>query len=121
MSAALSRREREIVDILYRLREASVEQVRIELTGNPHYSTVRALLRVLEKKGYVTHREQQLRYVYRPVIPQREAAQSALQWIVRVFFANSKEQTLKMFLRQMSWEELDQAGQLLAKVRKRKL
>ena len=115
----LSRREREILDILYRLQEAAVEQVRIELTGNPQYSTVRALLRVLEEKGHVVHQEQRLRYVYRPVVPKHEAAQSALRQLRETFFASSTEEMLKMLLQQISSEELDRVGCALEKIRKR--
>lgn len=58
----LSRRERKILDLLYRLGEASVEDVRRAIAGNPHYSTARAMLRVLEEKGYIWHKDEHLRY-----------------------------------------------------------
>ena len=69
----LSRRERQIMDILFRLGNAAATVVRAELPGTPSLSTVRTQLRVLEQKGYVRHEEQGLRYVYRPVTPRRAA------------------------------------------------
>ena len=113
MTIILSRREREIIDVLYRLGEATVEQVRAELTEAPHYSTVRALLRVLEEKGHILHGEQNLRYVYRPVVPKQKAAQVALDQLVTTFFDSSIEKLLRAVVLRMSSEQIDKARQIV--------
>ena len=77
-SAHLSRRERQIMDILHRRGRATVAEVMSELSGEPAYSTVRAQLRVLEEKGHIRHEEEQLRYVYLPAQSHRVASRSAL-------------------------------------------
>ncbi|HYL64954.1 MAG TPA: BlaI/MecI/CopY family transcriptional regulator, partial [Candidatus Methylomirabilis sp.] len=76
---ALSRRERQIMDILYRLERASVGEVLAQLRDKPNYSTVRAQLRVLEEKGHVRHEEHGLRYIYVPSVPRDVARRSALR------------------------------------------
>ena len=73
LHAALTRRERQIMDVLYRRGRATATEVMADLAGNPHYSTVRTQLRVLERKGYVRHDEAGLRYVYEPVVPRQAA------------------------------------------------
>lgn len=113
MTTALSRREREILNIIYRLGEGTVEQIRTELRDQPHYSTVRALLRVLEEKGHLTHGERNLRYVYKPVIPKAEAAQSAVDRVLTTFFDGSVESLLHVLLSRMSTEEIERARHLL--------
>ncbi len=94
-SDSLSRREREILDILYRLGKANVGEVRREITGQPHYSTVRAILRVLEAKGHVYHKEADLKYVYMPAVSKKEAARAALVHLLRTFFDNSPAELLR--------------------------
>jgi hypothetical protein len=74
---ALSRRERQIMDILYRRGRATAAEVNEDLPGEPHYSTVRTQLRVLEEKGHVKHAEEGLRYVYMPAVPRRQPAHCA--------------------------------------------
>jgi len=88
----LSRRERQIMDILFRLGRATASVVRTELAGDPSSSTVRTQLRILEQKGHVRHEEVGLRYVYRPVTPRRTARRSALRHLVETFFEGSAEQ-----------------------------
>ena len=117
MSIVLSRRERELLDILYRLGEATGEQVRAELTEAPHYSTVRALLRVLEQKGHILHVEQNLRYVYRPVVSKQEAAQLALDRLEATFFDGSRENLLRAVVSRMPFEQLEKARQILNETR----
>ena len=90
----LSRRETQIMDVLYRAGEASVADVLAALPDPPGYSSVRALLRVLEEKGHVTHAEDGKRYVYQPVRARQSAARSALRQVVRTFFAGSVAQTV---------------------------
>src|SRR6059058_4462519 len=82
---ALSRRERQIMDILYKLERASVGHVLSNLADKPSYSTVRAQLRVLEEKGHVRHEEQGLRYVYVPAVPRDVARRSALSILSKHF------------------------------------
>jgi BlaI family transcriptional regulator, penicillinase repressor len=119
---ALSRRERQIMDILYKLERASVGQVLAEIAGKPSYSTVRAQLRVLEEKGHVRHEEHGLRYVYAPAVPREVARRSALRHIVETFFDGSTEKVVAALLggevARISPEELDRLARLIAKGRK---
>lgn len=108
-SIALTRREREILNVLYVLDEATVEQVRAKLPDERHYSTVRSLLRVLEEKGHVIHAERELRYVYRPVVPKAEAAESAIDRLLTTFFDGSAESLLMALLARMSAEQVNRA------------
>ena len=85
----LSRRERQIMDILYRDEKATVQEVLAALSDPPSYSAVRALLRIMEEKGYITHHEDGVRFVYAPVHPRHNAAQNALQQLVQTFFGGS--------------------------------
>ena len=91
VSPALSRRERQIMDILYRRGRATAAEVNQDLPGEPHGSTVRTQLRVLEEKGHVRHAEEGLRYVYMPAVPRRAARKSALKHLVDTFFDGSAE------------------------------
>jgi BlaI family transcriptional regulator, penicillinase repressor len=119
---ALSRRERQIMDILYKLERASVGQVLAEIAGKPSYSTVRAQLRVLEEKGHVRHEEHGLRYVYVPAVPREVARRSALRHLVETFFDGSTEKVVAALLggevARISPEELDRLARLIAKGRK---
>jgi predicted transcriptional regulator len=119
---ALARRERQIMDILYRLGKATAGEVMAELRGEPSYSTVRTQLRVLEDKGHVRHESQGLRYVYAPAVPRRAARKSALRHLVNTFFDGSAEQTVAALLggenTHLSDEELDRIAELIAKARK---
>jgi BlaI family transcriptional regulator, penicillinase repressor len=119
---ALSRRERQIMDILYKLERASVGQVLAEIAGSPSYSTVRAQLRVLEEKGHVRHEEHGLRYVYVPAVPREVARRSALRHLVETFFDGSTEKVVAALLggevARISPEELDRLARLISKSRK---
>jgi predicted transcriptional regulator len=90
----LSRRERQIMDILYKNGPSSVAEVLEALPDPPGYSSVRTLLRVLEEKGHVSHREDGKRYVYRPTRPREGVAGGALRRVVQTFFGGSVEQTV---------------------------
>ena len=118
----LSRRERQIMDVLYRLESASVGQVLAEIAGKPSYSTVRAQLRVLEEKGHVRHEEHGLRYVYVPAVPREVARRSALRHLVETFFDGSTEKVVAALLggevARISPEELDRIARLISKSRK---
>jgi BlaI family penicillinase repressor len=117
-----SRRERQIMDILYQLERASVGQVLSKLADKPSYSTVRAQLRVLEEKGHVRHEEHGLRYVYVPAVPRDVARRSALRHLVETFFDGSAEKVVAALLggevARISPEELDRLARLIAKGRK---
>jgi predicted transcriptional regulator len=120
--SALSRRERQIIDILYRLGRATAGEVMDELPGEPSYSTVRTQLRVLEDKGHVRHEEHGLRYVYVPAVPRHAARKSALRHLVDTFFDGSAEKTVAALLggesARLNDEELDRIAELIAKARK---
>jgi predicted transcriptional regulator len=116
----LTRREREIMDALFRSPAgASAEDVRARLTDPPSYSAVRTMLGRLEEKGYVRHREEGLRYVYLPTISRSAARRAALQQLVRVFFGGSPHETAAMLLRQERWtdDELDALQREIQKLR----
>jgi predicted transcriptional regulator len=119
---SLTRRERQIMDVLYKLERATVGQVLAKLADKPSYSTVRAQLRVLEEKGHVRHEEQGLRYVYIPAVPRDVARRSALRHLVETFFEGSTEKTVATLLggeiSRISSEELDRLSRLIAKSRK---
>lgn len=119
---ALARRERQIMDVLYRLKSATVGQVLEALPDRRNYSTVRAQLRVLEEKGHVRHEEQGLKYVYFPAVPHDVARRSALQHLVETFFEGSTEKVVAALLggevSRISREELDRLARLVAKEKK---
>jgi predicted transcriptional regulator len=87
--ASLSRRERQIMDAIYQMGEATAQDVLDRLPEPPSYSAVRALLRILEDKGHVRHRRDGQRYVYAPMVPRDRARVSALRQLVRTFFDGS--------------------------------
>ena len=121
-AATLTRRERQIMDILYKRGRATAGEVMEDLPGDPHYSTVRTQLRVLEEKGHVSHEEHGLRYVYVPAVPRRAARRSALRHLVDTFFDGSAEQVVAAVLggegSKLTDEEIDRIAELVAKARK---
>jgi BlaI family transcriptional regulator, penicillinase repressor len=118
----LTRRGRQIMDILYRRGEAHAGEVMEELSGRPSYSAVRAQLRVLEEKGYVRHEEKGLRYVYKPAASRHVARQSALRHLIDTFFEGSRGKVMAALLgddsAKFSEEELEELGELLEKAKK---
>ena len=122
LHAVLSRRERQIMDILYKRGRATANEVLEDLPGNSHYSTVRTQLRVLEDKGHVTHEEAGVRYVYMPAVPRRAARKSALRHLVDTFFDGSAEQVVAAVLggegARLSDAELDRIAELVDKAKK---
>ena len=116
---ALARRERQIMDVLYKLERASVGQVLATLPDRPNYSTVRAQLRVLEEKGHVRHEEHGLRYIYFPAVPGDVARRSALRHLVETFFDGSVENVVAALLggevTRISRKELDRLARLITK------
>lgn len=115
----LSRRERHIMDILFRLGRATADEVMRELAGKRTSSTVRTQLRVLEQKGHVRHEERGRRFVYFPVMPRRTASKSALRHVVDTFFDGSAEKVVAALLggggARLSGAELDRIADLVAK------
>ena len=122
LHTVLTRRERQIMDILFRRGRATAAEVMSELPGNPSYSTVRTQLRVLEEKGHVRHEEEGLRYVYSPAVTRRTARKSALRHVVDTFFEGSAEKAVAALLggeaTRMSDEELDRIADLIEKAKK---
>ena len=120
--ADLTRRERQIMDILYRLGRATAREVMGELPGDPSYSTVRTQLRVLEEKGHVHHEEQGLRYIYAPALARHTARKSALRHLVETFFDGSAEKTVAALLggdaSKLSEDELKRIAEIVTKARK---
>jgi predicted transcriptional regulator len=96
--ALLTRRERQIMDVLYRLGRATAGDVMAHLQGAPGYSTVRTQLRVLERKGHVRHEEVGLRYVYMPTVARHAARRSALKHLVDTFFDGSTSKAVAALL-----------------------
>jgi BlaI family transcriptional regulator, penicillinase repressor len=119
---ALSRRERQIMDILYRRSRATAAEVMTDLPGEPSYSTVRTQLRILEGKGHVRHEEEGLRYVYSAAVPRHSARRSALRHLVDTFFDGSTEKVVSALLggegSRMTESELDRIAALIDKARK---
>jgi predicted transcriptional regulator len=118
----LSRRERQIMDIVYRLGTATASDVLDHLDDPPSYSAVRALLRILEEKGHLRHEQNGPRYVYLPTVSRDRARRSALRGMIKTFFDGSPEQAVAALLdlsaSKMSEEELDRLGELIENARK---
>jgi len=118
----LSRRERQIMDIVFRRGQASAAEVHRDLPDRPSYSAVRATLRILEEKGHLTHKKAGARYIYAPTRPRREASRSALRRVVETFFDGSLEKAVAALLDRsavnISPEELDRVAKLIDQARK---
>jgi len=117
----LSRRERQIVDILYANGRATAAEVQAALPEPPSYSAVRAMLRILEEKGHVRHEQDGPRYVYVPTVARDNAKRSALRHVLRTFFDGSAEQAISALLddrsAKLSDGELDRLAQLIKQAR----
>lgn len=118
----LSRRERQIMDVLYRKGRATAAEIMAEMPDPPSNSAVRAILRTLEEKNQIRHQAEDLRYVYMPLIPLEKARRSAVAHVVETFFEGSTGQAVAAMLdlsaRRMKPEELDKLAELIAKARK---
>jgi predicted transcriptional regulator len=118
----LSRRERQIMNVLYRQGRATAAGIREQLPNKPSYSAVRAMLRILEEKGHVRHEEESLRYVFLPTIPREKAKRSALRDLLETFFEGSTEQAVAALLDQsstrLSKAELDRLSRLIDEARR---
>jgi predicted transcriptional regulator len=117
----LSRRERQIVDILYANGRATAAEVQAALPEPPSYSAVRAMLRILEEKGHVRHEQDGPRYVYVPTVARDNAKRSALRHVLQTFFDGSAEQAISALLddrsAKLSDGELDRLAQLIKQAR----
>jgi BlaI family transcriptional regulator, penicillinase repressor len=115
----LGRRERQIMDVVYRRGQASVSEVRGDLPDPPSYSAVRAMLGLLEDKGYLRHRQQGLKYVYLPADEPSKVRNSALEHMVRTFFGGSPERAVAALLEmrdiKLSVKEKQYLSQLIKK------
>lgn len=118
----LSRRERQIMDILYQRGRASASEVRQALPDAPSYSAVRAMLRVLEEKGHVKHQVEGLKYVYLPVVNRDKAKRSAVKHLLDTFFSDSPEQVVAALLdvssKRLTRAELDRMAEMIEQARK---
>ena len=116
----LSRRERQIMDIIHRLGKATANDVMESLPNPPSYSTARALLRLMEEKGYLRHETDGTKYVYLPTLAREKALQSALKQMVQTFFDGSTEQAVAALLSKskLKQDELDRLSVLIEQARK---
>lgn len=118
----LTRREREIMDILYRLERATAQEVLAEMADAPSYSAVRTFLRLLEERGHVKHVQEGARYVYAPIVARKEARQRAIQHVVRTFFDGSAMDAVATLVQtsrsKLSKGELDQLADLIEQAKK---
>lgn len=121
MHAVLTKRERQIMDRLYRLGRATANEILEGLPGAPSYSTVRTQLRVLEAKGHVRHEAQGLRYIYMPTVPRHSARKSALKHLVETFFDGSNAKVVAALLggeaSKVTDEDLDRILELVRNAR----
>ena len=120
----LSRRESQIMDIIYRLSEASVADVLEALPDPPGYNSVRVILSILEKKGYLLHKKEGQKYVYTPTELPEKTKRSVLEHLMTTFFEDSTPQVLSTLLdmsaSELSDEELDELSEMIEKARKEK-
>jgi predicted transcriptional regulator len=120
--SGLSRRERQIMDILYQRGKSSASEVKEAMPNAPSYSAVRAMLRVLEEKGHIGHQAEGLRYVYIPTVPREKAKRSAMKHLLNTFFNDSPEQIVAALLdvgsTRLTPEELDRMAAMIEKAKK---
>lgn len=118
----LGRRERQILDVIFRLGEASVGDVLDQLTDPPSYDSVRTMIRLLESKGFLRHRRVGTRYIYRPTDSRESASHSALSHLMKTFFQGSAADTVAAILNvkssRLTEEELARLEQLIEQARK---
>src|SRR5688500_10953934 len=122
LHSVLTRRERQIMDILFRRGRATAAEVMEELPGEPSYSTVRTQLRVLEEKGHVRHEEDGVRFIYAPAVTRQSARKSALRHLVETFFDGSPEKAVAALLggegAKLTEEQLDRIADMIDKTRR---
>jgi BlaI family penicillinase repressor len=117
----LSRRERQIMDVLYQRGKASAADVREGMTDAPSYSAVRAMLRVLEEKGHITHSMDGVKYVFSPTVRRDKAKRSALKHLLDTFFNDSPEQVVAALLdvssTRLTPQELDRMAEIIERAK----
>jgi BlaI family penicillinase repressor len=122
LHTVLTRRERQIMDILFRRGRATAAEVMEELPGEPSYSTVRTQLRVLEEKGHVRHEEDGVRFIYAPAVARHTARKSALRHLVETFFDGSPEKAVAALLggegSKLTEDQLNRIAEMIDKARK---
>jgi BlaI family transcriptional regulator, penicillinase repressor len=120
----LSRRERQVMNIIYAKGQATATDIHNALADPPSFSATRAIIRTLEEKGHIRHQEQGLRYVYLPVVPADKAKRSALANVVSTFFAGSASRVVATLLdgstASISEKELDELEELIRRAKKEK-
>jgi BlaI family penicillinase repressor len=120
--SGLSRRERQIMDILYSRGKSSASEVREAMPNAPGYSAVRAMLRVLEEKGHVKHEVDGVKYVFSPTVPRDKAKRSAVKHLLDTFFNDSPEQVVAALLdvssTRLTRAELDRMAEMIEKARR---
>jgi BlaI family transcriptional regulator, penicillinase repressor len=119
---SLSRRERQILDVIYALGRATAADVQERLADAPTYTTIRGLLRILEEKGHVRHEDEGGRFVYIPTLTKQRAAKSALKHVVRTFFDDSPSRAMAALLggqRDVSDDEIARLEELIARARRK--
>ncbi|RYX83917.1 BlaI/MecI/CopY family transcriptional regulator [bacterium] len=120
-TSALSRRERQLMELIYAAGQGTAAELQTAMPDAPSYSTVRALLRILEEKGHLTHRQEGQRYVYLPTKPHQQAARSSLRQVLNTFFGGSVEQAVATLMEaedtKISPEELDRLSALIERAR----
>ena len=118
----LSRRERQIMDVIYQRGQATAAEVQESMPDPPGYSAVRAMLRLLEEKGYLIHEQDGPRYVFKPTLAREKARKSALKQMLETFFDGSTEQAMAALLNlsksKLSDEELDRLSQMISTAKK---
>jgi BlaI family transcriptional regulator, penicillinase repressor len=122
ITPGLSRRERQIMDILYQRGKVSAAEVREAMPDAPSYSAVRAMLRILEEKGHIKHQAEGLKYVYVPVVAREKAKKSAVKHLLDTFFADSPAQIVAALLdvssTRLTREELDHMSAMIDQAKK---
>jgi BlaI family penicillinase repressor len=120
--AGLSRRERQIMEILYQRGKASASEVKESMGDAPGYSAVRAMLRVLEEKGHIRHQAEGLKYVYLPIVTRDKAKRTAVKHLLDTFFGDSPEQVVAVLLdvssKRLTREELDRMAEMIEKAKR---
>lgn len=120
----LSRRERQVMNIIYARGHATAAEIHEALPDPPTFSATRAVIRTLEEKGHITHQEQGLRYIYRPVVPPEKARRSAVSQLVTTFFQGSPTRLMAALLdgstAKMSDEELDELERMIRDAKEKK-
>lgn len=120
----LSRRERQVMNIIYARGYATAAEIHEALPDPPTFSATRAVIRTLEEKGHITHQEQGLRYIYRPVVPPEKARRSAVSQLVSTFFQGSPTRLMAALLdgsaAKMSDEELDELERMIRDAKEKK-